>query len=421
MKKILWAMTALLGVAACTTIDDDIPAPPRKPLTEAQMDSLYADSIMKLSTSTVLQPHSSGDGFHIIIMGDGFTSSDISNGKYRAAVQKAKDAIFEQEPMKSLQGYVDVIEVAVPSTHDGVDYTKRRTGLRTSLSSGNDSNVYGDSIAILNCACKALINAYQINSNAELTRRIYKSLIITLLNTNIYKGVTLLAADESITDGTPNGYSLSYVPAYATVNNIDVMPYLIRHEGVGHGIAKLADEYYYASKGTPQSSVITQYQESKNYGFYQNTTYRNNATATNQTFSIEYSSWLYPFSQRSEYANSDVQWYAGAFEYATGFCRFGDFSIMNATLRADNPSYDPKTGTFNVASRAMIYRRIMKAANSSWQWSVNDFIYFDSPARASYATSNARGVKATPSTVITNAPALAAPKLIKMDLPKAGL
>lgn len=417
MKKILWAFIALMGMASCTSTDDDLPVPPGFPKTAEQIDSLFSDSIMKISTSTMLQQHTLGDGFHIIIMGDGFTSNDISNQKYRNAVQKASDAIFAQEPMKSLRNYVDIIEVTVPSKHDGVDYTKRQTGFRTSLSSGDDSNVYGDSIAMLNCACKALINAYQITSSAELARRINKTLVITLLNTDIYKGVTLLALDEDINDDIPNGYSISYVPAYAKVNNIDVAPYLIRHEGVGHGIAKLADEYCYTNKGVPSSNVITRYMENQHYGFYQNTTYKSTATVANQSFNIESTSWLYPFTTRSEYASSDVRWYTGAFEYPTRFCRFGDYSIMNATLRADNPSYNPNTGTFNVASRAMIYKRIMRASNASWQWDFNTFVGFDAAARNSFATTNARGM-AAPSSVITEAPALAAPKLIKMQLPK---
>lgn len=420
MKNFLWAAAILMGLAACNQTDDNgVPIPPGFPkvLTEEQKDSLYADSIMNLSQATVLHPHTRGNGFNVIIMGDGYTKADIESQKFRSASLAAMDALFEQEPMKSLQDYVEVIEVQVPSEHSGVDYTKRRTGLRTSLSKGNDSNVYGDSITILNCAVYALSKRYNITSTQDLTDRFDQTLIITLLNTEVYKGVTLLGINNKSKTDVPKGYSLSYVPAYAKVGNVNVFPYLIRHEGVGHGIGKLADEYSYDSYGTPSQEAIqsiTKYQE---YGLYQNVTYKPNATVHNTTFDIESSSWLYPFTQRSDYMAEDLKWYVGAANYPVGFCRLGYHSIMNETIKDNNEAYDPNSGKFNVAARAMIYKRINRAANSSWQWDFQTFTYFDAAARNSIATGNARGM-AAPAFKNVDVPALTAPKVVKIPVSK---
>lgn len=420
MKKILWAAIALTGLVACnSTNDNGVPLPPGYPrqLTEEQKDSLYADSIMKLSQSTVLHAHTRGNGFNVVIMGDGYTKADIESQKFRNASLAAMDALFEQEPMKSLQDYVDVIEVQVPSDHSGVDYTKRRTGLRTSLSRGQDSNVYGDSITILNCAVNAISKRYNATSTQELTDRFDQTLIITLLNTEVYKGVTLLGINTDAPTEIPKGYSLSYVPAYAKVGNVNVFPYLIRHEGVGHGIGKLADEYSYDNYGTPTGEAINSITKYQQYGLYQNITYKANATTHNATFDIESSSWLYPFTQRSEYMSEYLKWYVGGANYPVGFCRLGYHSTMNETFKDNNGSYDPNSGKFNVAARAMIYKRIMRAASSTWQWNFSAFTSFDAAARQSYATSNARGTVNT-AVKSANVPALAAPKVVKIPASK---
>ncbi len=427
MKKIyynvLWkgflSLMAMASIASCVDLEDDVPLPPskHKELTQEQKDSIYADSITKLCNVQLIQQHAQGDGFHVIIMGDGFTQSDISSGKFANAVQEAKTAMFEQEPMKSLQGYVDIFSISVPSLHDGVDYTKRDTGLRTSLSSGNDSGVYGDSLTILNCACKALINQYNITQQAELENRIKKTLVITLLNTNIYKGVTLLAADESVTDRIPNGYSISYVPAYATVGGLNVFRYLIRHEGVGHGIAKLADEYSYNNGKTPSDDVVDKYKDLYQLGFYQNTTYSTSATTWNRAYNINSSSWIYPFTQNADYAAEDLHWYTGAYEYTTQFLRFGDYSIMNGTQKEGDPSYNANEDVFNVVSRAMIYKRIMRAASPSWTWNINTFFSFDAPGRKT-VSSNMRGVKVMMKSEGTKLPELATPRIINLPAVK---
>lgn len=418
-KTGLISLTTVMAIASCVPIEDDTPMPPSPitPLTQEQKDSLYADSITKLCSVQMIERHTQGDGFHIVVMGDGFTQSDISNGTFSKAVENTRTALFEMEPMKSLRGYVDVISVAVPSSHNGVDYTKRDTGLRTSLSSGNDSGVYGDSLTILQCAVKALTNTYNIQQQTELVNRIYKTLVITLLNTDIYKGVTLLACDESVTDRIPNGYSISYVPAYATISygntNLNVFNYLVRHEGVGHGIAKLADEYSYNNGKTPSQTTISNYIDLYQYGFYQNTTYSAIANTWNSRYNISQNTWLYDFKNNPDYAGEDLYWYTGAYEYTTKFLRFGDYSIMNGTQKSDDPSYNANNEVFNVASRAMIYKRIMRAASPSWTWNANAFFTFDAPARKT-VSSNMRGVKAATSNSAINIPALPAPRIMKL-------
>lgn len=361
----------------------------------------------------------------MVLMADGYTQSEIDNGTYNSELEKAKNALFAIEPMKSLKNHIDVIFVTVASNHSGIDTRKNDTAFKTWVTGGNDTNVYGDSIAIQQKAAEALIKKYNITTQKEMNARMNSCLTIVLLNSSEYKGVTLLSADTAATDGIPGGWSLSYVPARATFEGEDVFADLIQHEGVGHGIAKLADEYVVTNE-VPQQKAINAWTSGYAAGFFMNTTYNASAGQMDAVMPIESTNWLYSFAQNPVYADENVQWHVGAYEYSTRFCRCSDKSVMNATTdKAYYPeAYDPY---FNVAGRAMIYKRIMRVVNgSSWKFNDNlaEFVNnFDKPAREEKArymakkSQTAAKVQSVPyyieSRQQADAPRLQAPKIIK--------
>lgn len=430
MKHLLIMAIAALCIAACNEIPQETQSSPgsgdnvsANDTNISDGDDTYADSIAGISTVALLQKHSVGNGFHVVIMADGYTQSDITNGNYRKAVQKAANALFEKEPMSSLRDYIDIIEVAVPSNEAGVDNTQHDTALRTYFPD-NTTNVYGDSIAIQMCALRALVMVYNLQNTEELLQKFNNTLIITLLNSSTYKGVTLMNCDETVSDLIPAGCSLSYVPVAPIKSfggtDINIMPYLIRHEGIGHGIGKLADEYSYTGK-TPTTAAKSDMENWQKYGLFMNIKYDETATTPNAVYPIESSSWLYELQQNAEYGALDINWYTGAFEYPIKFCRCSDYSIMNSPYKPGDEGNDPNNNTFNTAARAMIYKRIMRAADPSYVWDLYDFITFDEKGRAEEAESTTYAAKAkavTPylTTTTTTEQPLVSPRIVQLGL-----
>ena len=414
---------ALLCMASCNSGNDNQSPDTEEGKTDEPLTR--QDSVMRMCDYGHLGTLRQGNAFNVVIMADGYTQEQINGKAYANALNKAKDALFAREPMKSLAGYVNVLTVTVPSNVSGITTRRRDTAFRTYFGSSDDTNVYGDSVTIQCCAQAALITAYSITTTAELEKRLRNTLVITLLNSSEYKGVTLLGRDEAATDGIPGGWSLSYVPAYARIENVDVFEDLIQHEGVGHGIAKLGDEYFYTNKAATTADV-QRFNDLFKYGFAQNLKYDQNAMVTGARLNIESGHWLYQFTQDAVYSGEDVAWYVGAFEFPRYFCRSSQYSVMNATTdKAKNPEvYDPY---FNVAGRAMIYKRIMRGYyGSSWKFDdakYAEFVTFDVKAREERenykATLNATGAKAMSVPYHIRAqqgadlPQLAAPKVIE--------
>lgn len=414
---------ALACMASCGSGSDDSTGPTPPPDPEKKLD--HKDSVLQQCSFNTFGALKGGNTFTVVLMADGYTQADIDNGKYLSALREAKNALFSMEPMKSLERYVNVLTVTVPSKHSGIDTKKHDTAFRTSVAAGRGTDVYGDSITAQYCAAAALMSAYNITTQDELNTRMNNCLGIMLLNSSAYKGVSLLAADEAATDGIPGGWSLSYVPARATFEGKDVFADLIQHEGVGHGIAKLADEYV-VNYVAPQQKAINAWTSGYAAGFFMNTTYNASAGQMDAVMPIESTNWLYSFAQNPVYADENVQWHVGAYEYSTRFCRCSDKSVMNATTdKAYYPeAYDPY---FNVAGRAMIYKRIMRVVNGS-SWKFNDYLAefvnnFDRPAREEKArymakkSQTAAKVQSVPyyieSRQQADAPRLQAPKIIK--------
>jgi hypothetical protein len=294
---------------------------------------------------TQLQKHKLGNGVPIVILGDGFVDRDITNGKFREATNKAVDGIFSLQPMKALRDYFDVYEVTAVSYNDY--FTARSsTAFSSQFASYSTTEISGDDTKAMEYAKKAIGE-----------KRLNNAQIIVLINENRYAGTCYMYTDGKKSD-IANGCSVAYVPLWES--NYDDMSFVdvLCHEAIGHGFAKLGDEY--TDDDNPGTIPNDEKQETikmQECGFYRNIVFDSD---------VKKSYWA-DFAADSRYKSENLGCYEGGATYAHGVYRPTDNSIMNDNING-----------FNVAGRVMIYKRCMKIAlGDSWKFNLADFIAFD--------------------------------------------
>ena len=329
---------------------------------------------------TQILKHKTGNGVPIVIMGDGFLDRDMTNGKYRAATNKAIDGLFSMHPMKALKDYFDVYEVKAVSFNDYFTSTSS-TAFSSKFTSITSTEIKGDDSRVTEYAKKAIEE-----------KRLDDALIIVLINDNRYAGTCSMYMDTKESD-IPNGNSIAYVPLIESNEEQTMFSTVLCHEAIGHGFAKLADEYdNIIFEKIPEDEKQDLISRQKSGG------YRNVAIDPDVT-----KSYWSDFAADSRYNSERLGCYEGAATYALGVYRPTENSIMNDNI-----------GGFNVAGRVMIYKRCMKIAlGKSWNFNLADFIAFD--LENGKATSNKRNAPVKRS---TNFRPLAAPKIIKMETVK---
>ena len=329
--------------------------------------------------------HKVGNGFPVVIMADGYTQSDIDNGDYHDAVNKAVEAMFSIEPMSSLKQYFDIYEVTAVSEVSGITTKKRNTAFSTYHESSTSVNILGDEDKIKYYARKALQN----------DNLYYNALILVLVNSSKYAGVTQLYARTDVTDSIAGGMSIAYVPANCTSNGKSCFKEVLCHEAVGHGIGKLRDEYY-DNPVEPTDEVVAEFKEFQKDGIGLNVKYDTETeneyvvpsrmtSSSLGTYNIIIGAHTfkpddtgYFLASDGGYASEELMWYQGGGEYITldkpydasetkylnfytvkkNFYRPTWNSIMNSVFN-DNGDM------FNALSRYLIYARVMKTAQGA--------------------------------------------------------
>lgn len=365
----------------------------------------------------VIQEHTKGTyGFPIVIMADGYSQKDIDNGEYMKAINNAVNALTMQKPMKDLAEYLDIYGVVAASEHSGIDYDEHNTVFKTYLESKENTNVKGDT---------TMISGFTFCSLRKSNERMRNALTIMLLNTADYAGVTLMAMDTTVVDTIPQGWSISFIPAYATISNGDnVFNELIMHEAVGHGIGKLGDEYWYDTK--PSQEEIKFYKTSRKFGWSTNIKYFAEEDYT-KFGSIYYiykadkgekyyihktvdpeDDILVPFANDSRYTSEGCFWIQGGYTYITLTsdkcgeeydyidekgktikvdpyrCKANFYRSTNLSLMGDIVNYVDLE--FNILSRLAIYKRINRVANGAgWKYDFETFAKFDKGASTTKA------------------------------------
>lgn len=295
---------------------------------------------------TTLQQHSKGKGVPLVILGDGFTKTDITNGYFADAARKAYEYFFSVEPVTSLRDYFDVWSITAISSSNIFDGSTRfgsqfMGGTRID---GNDDT------------------AVRYASKIVPSNRTNDMLVIIVMNSTRYAGTCYLHFLD-YSDRRELVYSVAYVP----MSTQQGMTYenVIHHEACGHGLGKLADEY--TGSGTIPPSEISSLNIFQNAGAYVNVDLQYNVSST---------LWA-DFAADSRFDYEHLGAYEGGYTYDYGVYRPTQTSIMVTNK-----------GTFNAPSRAQIYKRVMDIANDYWTFDYEEFVNFDAPFRNRFYNSS---------------------------------
>ncbi len=306
----------------------------------------------------VLQKATRGAGIDVVLMGDGFSDRSIANGSYEAAMRKAMELFFGEEPFTSFRNCFNVYAVTAVSKNDGY-FKGSKNALGTYFKTG--AVVGGD-----NDLCREYALAVPEMTEAKLDN----TLIIVMMNSTKYAGTSYLSFSGQGSYGS--GCALCFFPLG---KDDEMFAQLLQHEACGHGFAKLADEYDVRSLTMPQDE-IDQYKAREPYGWWRNVDF------TPEPSAVKWSRFL----ADSRYRGERLGVYEGACEYKKGAYRSTENSIMREN-----------TGGFNAPSREAIYMRIMWLAyGSAWNYDYEEFLIWDARNRTAAAHAPRRGTASGP-------------------------
>lgn len=291
----------------------------------------------------MLQRATTEKNIKVVIMGDGFTDRMIADGSYDAAMQKAQKALFSAEPMKSLRNQFTVMSVTAVSENEyfGESYKTAFSGYfgEGTLVGGNNSKVFE--------YAKKAISEDEIDD----------AIIIVIMNEERWAGTCYMYHPEK-ENTWGSGATIAYVPniGYTGIIEYETFESLLSHEAVGHGFAKLGDEYINKVEPIPAASV-EDYKAEFSSGWWKNVDFTSNPVE------VKWSE----FISDERYADESIGIYEGGLTYPSGVYRPTDNSIMSS--RATN---------FNAPSRQAIWYRINKLTQgANWEGTYEDFVQFD--------------------------------------------
>ncbi len=285
-----------------------------------------------------LQKASVGNGIDIVFLGDAFTAEMIAEGIYDRAVSTAVEHIFADRTLRGLRDRFNIYSVSLPS-RDG-DYF---SGASTVLGCwyGEDSKVGGDDELCRSCTASVVTE-----------ERIDDALTIVLMNSERYGGTTYMYSPED--GGYGSGYAVAYIPLCATQ---DEFRFLLQHEAIGHGFAKLADEYAYETGGQIPDQVVADMMKEEKYGWWKNVDFISDLSLVK---------WA-RFIEDERYSSEKTGLYEGGCGYWTGIWSPSWRSLMKGN-----------SDTFNAPSREAIWQRIhYLSEGSDWDYVYEDFVAYD--------------------------------------------
>lgn len=291
-----------------------------------------------------LQMATVGKGIDIVLMGDAYSDRQIADSTYHKDLKYLYENLFTEEPYKSYKEMFNVFIVNVVSPTEGYEHGSTALGGFF----GYETEVGGNDGAVIEYASLAV--EYEKLDNA---------IVIVAMNSDKYAGTCYMyyPSDTTITFGS--GLSISYFPKGG---DTETFAQLLHHEALGHGFAKLADEYAYEEFGAvPESTVALHQEQQSNWGWWKNIDF------TNDPASIRWSRLL--LDERYQYDGLGA--FEGGLTYWTGVWRPTENSIMRYN-----------TGGFNAPSREAIYYRIHKLAyGDEWEYDYEKFVEWDAKNR----------------------------------------
>lgn len=297
-----------------------------------------------------LLTHSKGNGIPVVLLGDGFVDREITEGYYDEVMDKAMENLFTEEPLHSLREYFDVWAVTAVSKNNafGDGYS---TVFGSVLEGNGSSGIVGSSEKVLEYA--------SVIDELQDVKKMEETLVVVLLNTSVYAGTT--AIGYKLNGDEMSEFAIGYCPVIENLDS-DTFRRVLCHECIGHGLAKLLDEYSYEGMGEIPLTLVSDYRTFQSYGWAMNVSFTGDADQT---------PWAH-FLQDSRYQETDafgetLGVYEGACTYWTGAWRPTEESMMRSNIHG-----------FNVPSREAIYKRVMSAAyGDAWTYDYETFVQFD--------------------------------------------
>lgn len=283
-----------------------------------------------------LQEASVGNGVDLVFLGECFVDTDMdTDGLYEQTMREAMEQFFAEEPYKSLRNRFNVYAVKAVSPNGVYD-------VGTKLALG------GDNKKAFEYAKKAVGDK---NSGLMVN-------VICKPGSVSGRSRTFMFVE----DGSYVAWMLE------GVSNV------INHEGGGHGVAFLYDEYVEIGlEGSkPSDEELSRLDEEfQKYGVGANVDYHSDPSEVK---------WA-KFIADPRYSAEIIDLYEGAWCYGVGTYR----PTVNSMMRNNDCG-------FNAPSREAIYKRVMKLSEGdSWQYDYETFVEFDTPAREAYKKAKTRG------------------------------
>lgn len=291
-----------------------------------------------------LQLATKGNGIDIILMGDAYSDRQIADSTYHRDMKYLYDNLFIEEPYKSYKEMFNVYYVNVVSKCEGYDVTSTALGGFF----GVGTEVGGNDGAVIEYASQAVPH-----------EKLDNAIVIVAMNSDKYAGTCYMYYPTFNENNFGTGLSISYFPKGG---DPATFAQLLHHEALGHGFAKLADEYAYEEYGAvPESTVALHQEQQTNWGWWKNIDF------TNDSAEIRWSRLL--LDERYQYDGLGA--FEGGLTYWTGVWRPTENSIMRYN-----------TGGFNAPSREAIYYRIHKLAyGDEWEYDYEKFVEWDAKNR----------------------------------------
>jgi len=329
----------------------------------------YADrEVVKLQTAV------KGRGVNIVIMGDGYTSSDMlrDDGTYKHDMLEAMENFFSVYPYTDYRDYFNVYMVVAVSNEKGIS----RKWSNRMVDNRFGTVILEEHSTGIDCDDDLVIDYVDyIDELADVS--IDDITVILPINEDAYAGTTFMYGS---TEAYSQGFSIGMCPVYRTDDNFKK---LVVHEAGGHCFAKLIDEYYDYSVYHPDETIPQYRQDEIAYRKTRNGWYEN----VDFSADIMQTSWK-GFANNSKY--SMVGTYEGGATYGYGVWRPEYNSCMN-----NNVFY------YNAPSRWAQVRRIMYLAGFDYTFA--QFLIDDKapvyPASARSAASDKEFVPFAPPAV----------------------
>ena len=303
---------------------------------------------------TVLQEATVGKGIPLVLMGDGFADKDISDSTYSQVMERAMENIFSEEPVKSMRDYFNVYAVTAVSKNDGV---------------GTDYNTVFSTVPS-DIDTKIEFDADKVD---EYTKKVdgidfENTLSVVIVNSEKHNGVTSLLFNQNTSKPRQRAIALC-----ALMDGIDDEEFrqVLVHEVIGHGLAKLADEYGYDDKGPATDNIVKELQ------FYHNYDWMLNVDDTDDVNNVLWKDYI----GNNHFDPENIGVYEGGYTYAKGIYRPTEESMM----RHNN-------SPFNAPSRKVIFDRIRALGEDKETSTLDEFAAFDEqhkPTHWSYALTRA--------------------------------